>query len=536
MKTEMNMDQMKKNIANAGGLFYQYRPCRREASTVYDIENIRHGVVYAQTPLYMNDPFDSSIGYSPEKIYDNFISMLMNAIEIENPYVKLIIGELVKHKAVGKVAEFIGHMNEIRKYIYTSQSSSHQINVPITLYVSNNIERLYKRSPKHIKNTYSKNIFLVCAIIGCQIETEIITQNDLNEMFKIDKIVDELYRQVIEIRDALFMPEFKKILSTLTVSCFSSSGWNNQLMWSHYANSYSGICVEYDFNKMNDFIGFVYPINYVSQRPTVTLKDLGIIGIKRGEDTQLEYGETDMEMIFSYLLAKNECWKYEEEWRIINIGEAYTPCFIDTPFIKSITFGMNIDPICKCLLLDLSKEMDIDCYEIVVNTEDYSLDRKLITKENYESQEDIEVEYISLILKQMESMSEHMEELGKKLNGEDGEKDFSVTRPMLTAAVDILSNAYFLKYMLNSICNKAEEDISLIKAPNNILEIVSSVDTFISQIKETEIILRETVPGLHAMGLLSVADYKRVRKQLDEIQLLIEKHKTMEWNPFFISD
>ena len=60
--------EMKEAIKKSGGLFYQYRPCRRDDSTIYDIENIRHGVVYAQTPLNMNDPFDSQIGFSAEQI------------------------------------------------------------------------------------------------------------------------------------------------------------------------------------------------------------------------------------------------------------------------------------------------------------------------------------------------------------------------------------------------------------------------------------------------------------------------------------
>ncbi|MGN0386417.1 MAG: hypothetical protein ACI4EX_11120 [Lachnospiraceae bacterium] len=70
-------EEMKKSIMDSGGMFYQYRPCRRDASTIYDIENIRHGVIYAQTPLNMNDPFDSMIGFSAEKIYDNIITMLL---------------------------------------------------------------------------------------------------------------------------------------------------------------------------------------------------------------------------------------------------------------------------------------------------------------------------------------------------------------------------------------------------------------------------------------------------------------------------
>ena len=56
---DLTFPKIKEKINKAGNLFYQYRACRRDAATIYDIENIRHGVVYARTPLQMNDPFDS---------------------------------------------------------------------------------------------------------------------------------------------------------------------------------------------------------------------------------------------------------------------------------------------------------------------------------------------------------------------------------------------------------------------------------------------------------------------------------------------
>ena len=67
-------------------------------ATIYDIENIRHGVVYAQTPLNMNDPFDSMIGYSPEKMYENCISLLMDAVKIDDENTRIIVEFLLKHK------------------------------------------------------------------------------------------------------------------------------------------------------------------------------------------------------------------------------------------------------------------------------------------------------------------------------------------------------------------------------------------------------------------------------------------------------
>ena len=40
MKDEISFPKMKAAIQKTGGLFYQYRPCKREATTIYDIENI----------------------------------------------------------------------------------------------------------------------------------------------------------------------------------------------------------------------------------------------------------------------------------------------------------------------------------------------------------------------------------------------------------------------------------------------------------------------------------------------------------------
>ena len=117
---ELKFENMKQDMARAGGLFYQYRPCRRDVATIYDIENIRHGVVYAQTPLNMNDPFDSMIGYSPEKMYEDCISMLVEQLDIKDESLKIIILYLLKYKAIGKLAEFICMLNDLKKYLWQS--------------------------------------------------------------------------------------------------------------------------------------------------------------------------------------------------------------------------------------------------------------------------------------------------------------------------------------------------------------------------------------------------------------------------------
>ena len=433
--TEPKFEDMKQGIAKAGGLFYQYRPCRRDAATIYDIENIRHGVVYAQTPLNMNDPFDSMIGYSPEKMYENCISMLVEELAIEDENLKIIISQLLKYKAVGKLAEFIYMLNELKKYLFSRQVSMHQANVPIIIFIRQNLNTLYAKCPKKIKSSLSKEMFAAFLLIVSEMEKVDITEENLSDMLKLDKVLDDLYKKAVDIKDNVYIPTLRTFLSKLTVSCFSVSGWDNQLMWSHYANSYAGICIEYDFNQIKDAIGFIYPVEYTTKRPTLSLQDLGVEGFNLGSEASVKSCEPNMRAILSYLLAKNVCWNYEKEWRIINVGEENTPLFIDLPFVKSITFGMNMDPICKQLLWDVCKEKEIECYEIEIGTENYELRRKRLTESDFTYDIDMEINYIDVLMKQISVTFERIGKMGENIENEIENKNFSNVSPMLSGII-----------------------------------------------------------------------------------------------------
>ena len=95
------------------------------------------------------------------------------------------------------------------------------------------------------------------------------------------------------------------------VSCFSSEN-DSVLMWSHYAKSNTGICVEYDFNNLpvNHLLTkSIFPVRYTDS-PVVL--------------TDLFYDEN--QTIFSYpletavlcaALNKATIWSYENEWRLV---------------------------------------------------------------------------------------------------------------------------------------------------------------------------------------------------------------------------
>ena len=196
---EPNMADMKRSIVKAGGLFYQYRPCRRNSSTIYDIENIRHGVVYAQTPLNMNDPFDSMIGFNAEKIYEECITMITDAIKIDDN-VKPIISSMLQHRAFGKVAELITSIKELKSYLLSRQRAMHQLSLSFEDFIIGNAKNLYSKLPKKLKNVFVYKAFISFALLISQLGSIEISEDNIIEMLKLDGILDELHSKVEETR------------------------------------------------------------------------------------------------------------------------------------------------------------------------------------------------------------------------------------------------------------------------------------------------------------------------------------------------
>lgn len=81
--------------------------------TMQEIENVRHRIIYAQTPLNMNNPFDSKIGFSEDKIYANLINLVLNAFDASDE-VKSVIGFVVKYDLLG---EFVQLVKELRRLL-----------------------------------------------------------------------------------------------------------------------------------------------------------------------------------------------------------------------------------------------------------------------------------------------------------------------------------------------------------------------------------------------------------------------------------
>lgn len=526
------MESMKKSILDAGGLFYQYRPCRRDASTIYDIENIRHGVVYAQTPLNMNDPFDSMIGFSAEKIYNDIIVMLVDACELDKE-LKVIFSLLLQYKAFGKIAEFIIVLQQQKEYINSRRKAMHQTHVPFETFVSANLYNLYAKAPKRLKEVFDITSFHVFGRLLSQMGEIDISEKNLFDIIKMEDVLDELHKKAEEIRDNTYLPTLRKFIAQLTVSCFSVSGWDNQLMWSHYANSYSGICVEYDFSKIEKFNGFIFPVKYNSERPTLAMRDLGYSGIDLKSRNMIKC-ETDIGSVFEYILNKNECWSYEEEWRIINIGEENTPVFIELPYIQSITFGLHTDPLCKRLLLEVCKDKGIDCYDLKINNDNYVVQRELISEVAYNT--DDEVAYVALLSNQMLQLSQRLQINSQNVTKSisDNSFDFSSFEQMLVATEDYLSNAYFLKASFNRVCENTDDDKSKMEIPNGIVLAINGIDSLVIIITNTLDKIENAVLGFSISGQVNWMQLSEANKHIKNVKELIDRFNDILWDATFL--
>lgn len=85
-------------------------------------------------------------------MYENCISMIVEQLDIKDENFKIVISYLLKYKAIGKLAEFICMLNDLKKYLFSKQIAMHQVNIPIIIFVRQNLNVLYSKCPSKFKD------------------------------------------------------------------------------------------------------------------------------------------------------------------------------------------------------------------------------------------------------------------------------------------------------------------------------------------------------------------------------------------------
>lgn len=148
----------------------------------------------------------------------------------------------------------------------------------------------------------------------------------------------------------------------LEVTCFTEK-CDNKVMWSMYADRYSGFCIEYDFTEMKD-VGFKKSCSKVEYSNHV-INDME-------KYSQKEY-------IGDVALNKDLTWSYEEEWRSIRIAP-YS--FINNKmygficlkdYIKTIYLGVYMKEEYKREIVDFYKDTNVKIMEMSIDVQKQSI-------------------------------------------------------------------------------------------------------------------------------------------------------------------
>lgn len=103
------------------------------------------------------------------------------------------------------------------------------------------------------------------------------------------------------------------------VCCFTEDS-NNELMWSHYARSHTGICLEFNFSHTPALGEKLWPVKYASEMPVINSFD----------------------ELPDALLTKHTQWAYEREWRLLKMLGG-SESFNHTS-LTAIYFGAKSEP------------------------------------------------------------------------------------------------------------------------------------------------------------------------------------------------
>lgn len=201
----------------------------------------------------------------------------------------------------------------------------------------------------------------------------------------------------------LAVNELDELKDIAFIKCFSENK-NDLLMWSHYGDSYKGMCVEYDFSKLSDDILFhLFPVMYSNKRYPITtlsnaVNDLYEVKKANKEKYYPDLYESLMD-IMSMFLKKPECWQYEAEWRIIatyaqiynaatdfdgEIENAVLYNINDKIFsvkdcIKAVYLGPKIPQVQKNHIIDIvSSKSNVKLFELILSDSEYNLQEQPI--------------------------------------------------------------------------------------------------------------------------------------------------------------
>lgn len=149
-----------------------------------------------------------------------------------------------------------------------------------------------------------------------------------------------------------------KHLADFGICCFSTKN-DDILMWSHYSDSHSGVCLQFRVNKESEPIFHVlFKVTYQQKFPTVSyLKDNPGVYMPK------------------ILLTKSQRWSYEDEWRILSTEGGPGAIKFNPKVLAGLIFGCRAGAQFKSTIIRLVEARpEIKLYQAKIREKEYELD------------------------------------------------------------------------------------------------------------------------------------------------------------------
>lgn len=373
-----------------GGKLYKY--CSFDIKG-YNVNNIKSEILHCSEPMIFNDPFDTNIGLGIHEMiraeFDEEIELIGSVFDKFYLYIQSKLDLLKCSESERRLIKKIANDNAILNFVREAQNLKTDDPNNISTHIWNNVPVLKRLVQILAEDESLKGSLGLAEAICMQIiddltlddisnfnEGEVTTQ-EFAEMKGIQTAGDEVdvlaalgkdyllensnaltaFEQVIQMIETNLVEKFGNLFY---IGCLTTSP-NNRLMWSHYADSHKGICIEYDFSSFTTEITLL-PVVYSQNRPQLPWKYV--------MDQTPDSIEKANRALFSVLFTKDEIWSYENEWRII-IQKANEQN-IKVP-ITAIYLGAKINQKNKTKVLKIAKKNNIPVKQMKLDRGKYEL-------------------------------------------------------------------------------------------------------------------------------------------------------------------
>lgn len=374
------------------GKLYKYRTFDKKG---YSLKNLSEKTLHCTPPDAFNDPFDCKIGIDYQSLFDALLAEPFKDVEklllkvasvlrgdkTLNDFDSIEQSNITKvlNSSLGKLCEAYINPNDLSEQPEIKLIEQPQILIEILNVVfekspyKSQLEVIGKMLPTCFANLTKEGITILA--------DEKSTFSDFARVNGIEGDLDEI--DLVNKLHSICVPDneestekakvffksigenlIEKMNSLINVGCLCTD-FKNHLMWSHYADSHHGFCVEYDYSSFQ-FAGSPYyplPVIYSNTRPKVPWSPF----LHRNEHTE-EIATRDLTKV---LLTKDDAWEYENEWRIL-VPTKHNPDVCLTP-ISCIYLGASCSEKDKNRILKIAQKIKVPVKQMVIDRGEYQL-------------------------------------------------------------------------------------------------------------------------------------------------------------------